>query len=67
MTAGGKQFKASHAIDTTGPGKKVERRSPGAPASRSAWPRRSKSTVEPVPGETNLENNKNTYLAIFGE
>ena len=23
--------------------------------------------VEPVPGETDLENNKSTYLAIFGE
>jgi hypothetical protein len=23
--------------------------------------------VEPVPGETDLENNKTSYLAIFGE
>ena len=36
-------------------------------ACRWGWPRRSKSYVEAVPGETNIENNKSTYLAIFGK
>jgi hypothetical protein len=66
VTAGGKEFKASHVISTTQPGTKsnVEVPVTGIPvgvASKVAV------NVEPVPGETNTENNKNSYLAIFGE
>jgi len=66
VTAGGKEFKASHVIATTQPGTKsnVEVPVTGIPvgvASKVAV------NVEAVPGETNTENNKNNYLAIFGE
>jgi hypothetical protein len=66
VTAGGKEFKASHVINSTQPGTKVNVEVPvtGIPvgvASKVAV------NVEAVPGETNVENNKNTYLAIFGE
>ena len=66
VTAGGKEFKASHVINTTQPGTKANVEVPvtGIPvgvASKVAV------NVEAVPGETNTENNKNSYLAIFGE
>ncbi len=66
VTAGGKEFKASHTIAMTQPGTKANVEVPvtGIPvgvASKVAV------NVEPVPGETNTENNKNSYLAIFGE
>jgi uncharacterized repeat protein (TIGR01451 family) len=66
VTAGGKQFKASHVVNSTQPGTKVNVEVPvtGIPvgvASKVAV------NVEGVPGETNVENNKNVYLAIFGE
>lgn len=66
VTAGGKQFKDSHVINTTQPGTKsnVEILVAGVPVGVAA---KIEVNVEPVPGETDAENNKNTYLAIFGE
>ena len=66
VTAGGKQFKASHAIDSTEPGKtaKVEVPVTGVPLGVAS---KIEAFVEPVPGETSVENNKTTFLAIFGE
>jgi hypothetical protein len=65
VTAAGKQYKASHVIDSTQPGSKVnvEIRVIGVPLGVAA---KIEAKVEGVPGETNTENNKNTYLAIFG-
>jgi hypothetical protein len=64
VTAGGKQYKASHVIDKTEPGKKVNVEIPvaGIPLGVAA---KIEVRVEPVPGETNHEGTKNTYLAIF--
>ena len=66
VTAGGKQFKASHAIEKTEPGKTVKVDIPvtGIPLGVAT---KIEVHVEPVPGETNHEGTKNTYLAIFGQ
>jgi hypothetical protein len=65
VTAGGKQFKASHVIEKTEPGKTAN-----ADISVTGIPLGVASKIEvqiqPVPGETNHEGTKNTYLAIFG-
>jgi len=65
VTAGGKQFKASKVINMTEPGKKVNAEIPlaGVPLGVAS---KIEVYVEPVPGENDLENNKGTYLAIFG-
>jgi uncharacterized protein with FMN-binding domain len=65
VTAGGKQFKASHAINQIQPGQKANVEIPlsGVPLGVAA---KIEAYVEPVPGETEVENNKQTYLAIFG-
>jgi hypothetical protein len=65
VTAAGKQFKASHAIEKTEPGKTVNVDIPvtGVPLGVAS---KIEVQVEPVPGETNHEGTKNTYLAIFG-
>jgi hypothetical protein len=66
VTAAGKPYKASHVVSSTQPGTKYNVEIPvsgvplGAPAKVEAY-------VEPVPGETNVENNKASFLAIFGE
>lgn len=66
VTAAGKQYKASHVISQTTPGNKVNVEVPvtgiqvGVAAKVEVY-------VEPVPGETNVENNKATYLAIFSQ
>jgi len=66
VTAGGKQFKASHTINKTEPGKKVNVEIPvsGVPLGAAA---KVEVNVEAVPGENDLENNKATYLAIFSQ
>lgn len=66
VTAGGKQFKASHAIEKTEPGKTVSVDIPvtGIPTGSAA---KIEVNVEGVPGENDLENNKQTYLAVFGK
>jgi len=66
VTASGKQFKASHAIEKTEPGKTMNVDIPvsGVPEGAAS---KVEVLVHPVPGETNAENNKATYLAIFGK
>jgi hypothetical protein len=65
VTAGGKQFKASHTINQIQPQQKTNVEIPvsGVPLGVAA---KIEVYVEPVPGETEVENNKRTYLAIFG-
>ena len=64
VTAGGKQFKASHAIEKTEPGKTVSVDIPvaGVPLGVAS---KIETYIEGVPGENDLENNKGTYLAVF--
>jgi hypothetical protein len=66
VTAGGKTLKASHVINKTEPGSttKVD-----IPVNGVMQGVASRITVyiQPVPGETNIENNKGTYLAVFGQ
>lgn len=65
VTSGGKQLKASHVINKTQPESTV---SVDIPVNGVSLNVASKITVyvQPVPGETNIENNKQTYLAVFG-
>jgi len=65
VSAGGKQFKghARDRKDRTGKTVSVDIRST---ASRSAS-RQGRVKVRTVPGETNTENNKQTYLAVFAK
>ena len=65
ITAGGKQFAASRTIEKTEPGKTA---SVGIPVTGIPLgaPSKVEVQVEPVPGETNHEGTKDTYLAIFG-
>lgn len=64
VTSGGKQLKASHVINKTEPGSTspvdipVEGVAVGAASRVSVY-------VQPVPGETNTENNKQTYDVVF--
>ena len=64
VTAGGKQYKASHVIEKTEPGKTVNVEIPltGIPLGAAA---KVQVNIEGVPGENDLENNKGTFLAIF--
>jgi hypothetical protein len=66
VTAGGKQFKASHAIEKIEPGKTASVDIPvnGVPLGQAA---KVEVDVEKVPGETNTENNKGTFLAVFAQ
>ncbi len=65
VSAGGKTYKAVRAVPKTEPGvtSKVNVPVEGVPLEAAA---RVTVYVRPVPGETNLENNKGTYLAVFG-
>jgi len=66
VTAGGKQFKASHVVNQTQPGTKVNVEIPvsGIPLAVAS---KIEVNIEGVPGENDLENNKATYLAIFSQ
>jgi hypothetical protein len=66
VTAGGKQIKASHVIEKTEPAKTASVDIPvaGIPLGVAS---KIEVQIEPVPGETNHEGTKNTYLAIFGQ
>jgi hypothetical protein len=66
VTAGGKQYKSSHEIDKTEPGKTLDVEIPvtGIPLGVAA---KIEVNIEGVPGENDLENNKGTFLAIFGQ
>jgi hypothetical protein len=65
VTAAGKQFKASHVIEKTEPGKTVNVDIPvtGIPVGVAS---KIEINIEGVPGENDLENNKGTFLAVFG-
>ena len=65
ITAGGKQYAASGTIEKTEPGKTADAsiRVTGVPLGVAA---KVEVQVEPVPGETNHEGTKDTFLAIFG-
>jgi hypothetical protein len=65
VTAAGKQYAGSHTIEKTEPGKTVNVDIPvtGIPPSAAS---KIEVKIEAVPGENDTENNKNTYLAIFG-
>jgi hypothetical protein len=64
VTAGGKQYKASRVIPKTEPGATTT-----ADVSVEGVPQEAAASIAvyilPVPGETNVENNKGTYLAVF--
>jgi hypothetical protein len=66
VTAEDKTFKASHLISKTEPGQTY---SVNVPVSGVTLEAASRVTVNvvPVPGETDVENNKETYLVIFGK
>jgi hypothetical protein len=65
VTAGGKEYRSTKSIPKTEPGvtAKVEVPVTGVPQGAVA---QVAVNVLPVPGETNLENNKATYKAMFG-
>ena len=65
VTASGKQFKASHVVEKTEPGRVVNVDIPvtGIPLGVAS---KIEVNIEGVPGENDLENNKGTFLAIFG-
>lgn len=64
VTSQGKQYKASKTINKTEPGKPVEVDIPieGIPLNTAG---KIEAQVEPVPGETNHEGTKSTYLTFF--
>jgi hypothetical protein len=66
VTAGGKQYKASHIINSTQPESKVNVEIPvaGIPLGVGS---KIEVYVEPVPGETNTENNKGVFEAICSQ
>jgi len=66
VTAAGKVYKASHVIEKTEPGKTVNVEIPvtGVPLGVAS---KIQVNIEGVPGENDLENNKSTDLAIFGQ
>ena len=66
VTAAGKQYKASHVINKTEPGKSVNVEIPVAGVATGVASK-IEVNIEGVPGENDLENNKGTYLAIFGQ
>jgi hypothetical protein len=66
VTAAGKQYKASHVINKTEPGKSVNVEIPVAGVSLGVASK-IEANIEGVPGENDLENNKGTYLAIFAQ
>jgi hypothetical protein len=65
ITSEGKTLHASHLIDKTEPGSTSNVDIPVNGVTLGAVSRVSVN-IEPVPGETDTENNKGTYLVIFG-
>ena len=65
VTAGGKQLKASHVIDSTEPEKDRQRRNPRLRDSARTWPRRSKSRSNRCPAKPTTKATKGTFLGIF--
>jgi uncharacterized repeat protein (TIGR01451 family) len=66
VTAAGKTRKATHTINSTTPGNKVNVEIPIEGVSLGVASKVA-IDVEGVPGETNTENNKSSYIVIFGE
>jgi hypothetical protein len=64
VTSGGKQLKASHVINKTEPGNAAPVDIPVEGVALNAASRVSVN-VQGVPGETNTENNKQTYDVVF--
>lgn len=64
VTSGGKQLKASHVINKTEPGNTSPVDIPVEGVALNAASR-VVVNVQPVPGETNTENNKQTYDVVF--
>ncbi|HST55631.1 MAG TPA: hypothetical protein VLJ42_07025 [Solirubrobacteraceae bacterium] len=66
ITVAGKQLKASHVVNKTQPSSKVNVDIPvsGVPLGAAA---KITISIEAVPGETNADNNKSTYLAVFAQ
>jgi hypothetical protein len=66
VTSGGKQFKASKTIEKIEPGKTAGVDIPvsGVPLGAAA---KVEVNVEKVPGESNTENNKGTFLVVFAK
>lgn len=64
VTAGGKTVSGSHTISRTEPGQTVNAEVPVSGVTTGVAAK-IEAKVEPVPGETNLENNKGSYLAVF--
>jgi hypothetical protein len=66
VTSEGRTLSASHVIDKTEPGSTTNVDIPVNGVTIGAASRVSVN-VEPVPGETNTENNKGSYIVIFGK
>jgi hypothetical protein len=66
VTSEGRTLSASHLIDKTEPGATTNVDIPVTGVTLGAASRVSVS-IEPVPGESDTENNKGTYLVIFGK
>jgi hypothetical protein len=66
LTEAGKAIKESRTISSISPGQKINVEIPFTGVTVGVG-YRVEVMVVGVPGETNLENNKNSYLAIFGE
>jgi hypothetical protein len=64
VTAGGKTVSGSHTISRTEPGQTVNAEVPVSGITTGVAAK-IEAKVEKVPGETNLENNKGSYLAVF--
>jgi hypothetical protein len=66
LTSEGKTLTASHLIDKTEPGSTTNVDIPVTGVTLGAASRVSVK-IEPVPGESDVENNKGSYLVIFGK
>lgn len=64
VTSAGKTSSGSKTVPKTEPGQTVNVNVAVSGVTTGA-PAKVEAKVEPVPGETNLENNKGTYLAVF--
>jgi hypothetical protein len=64
VTVGGKKLSASQTVEKTEPGKTTNANVSvtGVPSG----PGKIEVNIEAVPGENDLENNKGSFLAIFG-
>ncbi len=66
VTTGGRTVKASHVVTKTEPGSTAKVDIPVTGLTQGVASRITVD-IKPVPGETNTENNKGTFLAVFGQ